>query len=595
MTALRLEMHVVVCLAIWLCVAGCPQYCTEFTYTVPNDGDYSSGDGTVQFTVFTQDGIKRVLFRGQFVDVVDGLFYAQKGDIGGTDCPADGYTLCGHFINSQTAQGKYTPLRDCGHAGPEVEWTAALCQNPCEEQLNAMLQQASAEPNQVLEAEHGSSDGQQMIRSNASNAATILLTQGQSITFLLDLAEESDCTFTVPYSNDGPGTTDRLSLAVGSHTETLQLAETRGDCPAGEGWDKFCLAGPTLEPVTLAAGQHQVTLTLTHADAYGAEIDALLVLVTPAAKTCVESVEGLRAAIADSPADATICVAAGTYIVSESIEIARDDVTIVGQGDTTVFQLAEGVRCPVFIIGEPTPFAPTTTRSGIVLKSMRIRGYRSSNPQPSDELCSVFGREYLRNNCITVRQASDCTIEDVTLENAASGGVVLEQTCRNITLKGIKSSGHEFDGIACDGDIQNSRIENCTLHDNDGAGLSFDIGPANNVIIGCTVRDNAKVGVFIRDSRANTFEDCTISGNGEDGVFIADGDNAGAAATDNLFTNNQYRNNGRHGIWQAGANSTGNQVQGGTICGSGATAIEESFPATAPLAQAGVATAATCP
>ncbi|MGB9626678.1 MAG: right-handed parallel beta-helix repeat-containing protein [Phycisphaerae bacterium] len=263
--------------------------------------------------------------------------------------------------------------------------------------------------------------------------------------------------------------------------------------------------------------------------------------------------------------------------------MARDDITIEGAGDQTVIQLATGVHDPVFVLGEPVPYAPTITHRNITLRKMRIRGYRFPNPQPGDELSSVAGREHLRNNGVTVRQAENCLLEDLTIESTASGGVMLERTCKNIRLHNITSFGHRYDGVAWDGDVQACRIEDCTLRDNGAAGISFDIGPADNAVTNCQIYGNATVGIFIRDSRRNTFTNCVIRGNQQDGVFIADGDRTGASATDNVFEDNQYLDNGRNGIWQAGQRSVNNTVRGGTFRGNAAKPIEQSFPDTAPL------------
>lgn len=295
----------------------------------------------------------------------------------------------------------------------------------------------------------------------------------------------------------------------------------------------------------------------------------------------VASLPEIRSAIALAPPGAVVCIAAGTYVVDSTIDVNRDDITLQGVGDETFFVLANDTRCPVFVLGEPTPFAPSITRRNITLRSMRIRGFRFLNPTQEDERCSVPGREFLRNNCVTVRQAENCVIENVTIENAASGGIVLEQMCRNIVIQGVESFGNEFDAIAWDGDVQHSLISESTLRDNGAAGISFDIGPADNLIQDCLIQNNASVGIFIRDSDRNCFTGCVIEGNGEDAVFL--GASGTADAVENAFINNQYLNNARHGIWQAGEFNVANCEQDGLFCGNGGLPIMESFPVQAPL------------
>ncbi len=297
----------------------------------------------------------------------------------------------------------------------------------------------------------------------------------------------------------------------------------------------------------------------------------------------VRSVEELRAALRQAPDGTVIHVPAGTYTIKRAVDIARDNITVEGEGNKTFFVLAEGARCPGFVIGEPVPATPQITRRGITLRNLRVRGYRAANPKPEDELSEAPGRAHLRNNCVTVRQAEDCLIENVTMENAASGGIVLEQTCRNIRIKDCESFENEFDGIAWDGHISDSVIDDCTLRNNKGAGLSFDIGPSENLISHCVIRDNQTVGIFLRDSKRNCFRDCVIEGNGEDAVFIADGDAPNAATIGNAFVDNVYRNNARNGIWQAGQRSKDNCVARGIFVGNGGQAKMDSFPEEAPL------------
>lgn len=312
----------------------------------------------------------------------------------------------------------------------------------------------------------------------------------------------------------------------------------------------------------------------------------------PASPTCapvapfcifVDTLPALRTAIRTAPPGARICLGAGTYEVTESIDIARDDITIEGVGNATFFALAPGTHCPVFVLGEPVPYAPSIRRRGIVLRNLRVRSYRFPDPQPEDELCDVPCREHLRNNGITVREAEDCLIENVTVENSASGGIVLERSCRRIHIRQVESFGHEYDAIAFGGDVQDSTIEKCTLRNNRAAGVSLDLTPRGNRILGCEIRDNEDVGIFMRDSDRNCFTDCLIANNGSHGVYIADGEAAGADAVENAFVNNQYVGNDGHGIWQDGDDSVNNCETGGTFSGNSREPIHNSYPLTAPV------------
>ncbi len=298
--------------------------------------------------------------------------------------------------------------------------------------------------------------------------------------------------------------------------------------------------------------------------------------------TPVASLDQLRSTLVTEQPGGTIRVLAGVYEVTETIEIARDDITIEGEGERTLFVLAASANEPVFVVGEPTPITPSTSHRNITLRRFRVEGNRRLQTQENSD---TPGRGFLRNNCVTVRQAESVLLEDLRLEGCASGGVVLEQECSEVVLRRVEAHDNRFDGVAWDGNIHDSRIEDCTLRNNAGAGLSFDIGPHANDVRRCLIRDNAKVGMFISDADDNSFTQNVLECNGEDGVFIADTSDP-ARETDsrnNEFRDNVYLDNARNGIWQAGSNSTGNRVAGGLLRGKGGETIKESFPNEAPL------------
>lgn len=275
------------------------------------------------------------------------------------------------------------------------------------------------------------------------------------------------------------------------------------------------------------------------------------------------TVEALRSAIADAPPRSTIRVRAGTYLVSASIDVPRDDITIEGEGGKTLFILAANADAPVFVLGEPTPATPTLTRRRILLRRLRVNGNRS---QQTGELATAPGRGHLRNNCVTVRQADDVVLQDLELANCRSAGAALEQTCRRIELLRIHAIHNEIDGVAWDGEVYNSRLRDSHLVDNGWSGLSMDLGASDNVIERNLIAGNARVGIFLSNADRNLFRDNIIERNGEDGVFILDQTiEPGQASTDNVFAGNHVLFNLRNGIWQAGPASTGNQVTGGRI------------------------------
>lgn len=152
------------------------------------------------------------------------------------------------------------------------------------------------------------------------------------------------------------------------------------------------------------------------------EFDALDCQGLNAATFVVSTLAELRSAIDDvPPAGGKIVVRAGTYIVDSTIDIDRDNLIIGGEGVGTVFVLADGANCPVFLVGRPQQ-NPTVKRRNIILRDLRIDGNRANQTQ---ETCA--NRPFLTNNCITLREVEDCSVENVVLVRARSGGIVIDE------------------------------------------------------------------------------------------------------------------------------------------------------------------------
>lgn len=140
----------------------------------------------------------------------------------------------------------------------------------------ALRDQAKQAPNQLVEIEDGPGDGVIMSRSNASNKTTVLLKSGQVRSVKVTVAAQTNFELRLLYGNDGPGTQDKVDIEVNGAKRSLTLLDTRGTCNVGDGWNRIYAAGPAAPVVTLNAGENIVKLTLSSADAFGAELDALL-------------------------------------------------------------------------------------------------------------------------------------------------------------------------------------------------------------------------------------------------------------------------------------------------------------------------------
>ncbi len=201
----------------------------------------------------------------------------------------------------------------------------------------------------------------------------------------------------------------------------------------------------------------------------------------------------------------------GVIEITEPIIITESHVTLKGK-ENTVLKLAAHANCPILIIGDPNDPAKIEFE-GIIIKDLRFDGNRGEQDfEGYGGNIDTGGKTYLRNNCITVRHCKNVTINDCTVMNARSGGIVLEKHCKNIVLNGINAHHNFFDGIAACESTE-CLIMNSILHSNDYAGLSCDWKFDYNKIFNLQIHNNRRLGIYMRDSNNNMFEKLIFTNN----------------------------------------------------------------------------------
>ena len=211
-----------------------------------------------------------------------------------------------------------------------------------------------------------------------------------------------------------------------------------------------------------------------------------------------------------------IVLPAGTIVVQEPIVLQRSYQTLRGSGTATVLSLADGANCPVIIMGQPVNHPQHLTRH-VCVGDLAIDGNRRHQQR---ELWRLHGAgSEIRNNGITVQSVRDCTVEHVTVARCRSGGLVTTLGVRRLTVRGLEAFDNEFDGLACYV-TTDSLFTELFLHDNPAAGISLDLAFNNNVIRHAVLAAN-DLGIFMRSSRDNQFQDVTIRNSRHYGVFMA--------------------------------------------------------------------------
>jgi len=272
--------------------------------------------------------------------------------------------------------------------------------------------------------------------------------------------------------------------------------------------------------------------------------------------------QAIQAALAALPPEGGVVeLGPGTFTITRPIILDRDGVELRGQGRATLLQLVARANCPVVLIGSiQTPVERVVRR--ITVRQLAIDGNRAEQDfECYGGPCDERNLTALRNNGITIRGAEDILVEDVITRRARSGGIVLEKECSRVRLNRLESHDNEFDGVAAY-ESEDCEFTHLNLHHNRSAGFSFDWRFVRNRIADCNSSDNGSQGIFMRDSRWNTFERVTLQRNGEQGIFIAETTEIpGTACRRNRFVQAVITDNRAQGLRINDASCESNQLE----------------------------------
>lgn len=252
------------------------------------------------------------------------------------------------------------------------------------------------------------------------------------------------------------------------------------------------------------------------------------------------SVEIQRALDALPDSGGEVLLPSGTFAICHPIVLQRPHQTLRGNGASTLLQLADNANCPVIILGEPVN-SPSRTVSDLRVADLAINGNRQ---QQQYEIWQIpNGLSEIRNNGITIQGVTDSTIEHVIAAHCRSGGLVTTHYVRRLTVRDYTAFDSEFDGLACYR-TEESLFTELFLHDNQAAGISFDLSVNNNTISDAVLADN-DLGIFMRDSRHNRFREINVQQSRKYGVFMAQSEGHTPAGWQLLAntecTNNSFR------------------------------------------------------
>jgi len=227
-----------------------------------------------------------------------------------------------------------------------------------------------------------------------------------------------------------------------------------------------------------------------------------------------------------------VVIPGGTYVCRSPIVLDRSYISLRGEGEV-VLRLGNNVNAPVIVMGDA--MTPPRPLREISVMNLRIDGNRWHQKfECWGGPCDGGGTSFIRNNGITVRGVTDGRIQDVYITGARSGGVVTERGCFDLMVDNLTAVDNEFDGFA-GYETFGSRLTRLNLSHNQAAGISLDIRFHGNHFRDVNLDHNGDVGIFMRDSNANIFENVDIAESGNHGIFLSQADDPGSCSLGNEF------------------------------------------------------------
>ena len=244
----------------------------------------------------------------------------------------------------------------------------------------------------------------------------------------------------------------------------------------------------------------------------------------------------------------TVNILSGTYTMKDSLHL-RSNVSIVGQGETTVLRKCDGVSSPLATDGDYGQEAITLTDStgfevgmGVTVGDDKSGGFHTTVATIISQEGDTFA--------ITKPLNADCMVrQNASARNTfpvVSGYYVDEILLEKIAVDGNKKNNQHLNGCRGAGIFlyraNNVQIMDCVVYDYNGDGISFQ--QSNDIVLeGCVSHDNASLGLHPGSgSQRPTVKNNSAYNNGDDGLFLC------WRVRHGLFEGNKLENNGRFGI-----------------------------------------------
>jgi parallel beta-helix repeat protein len=230
-----------------------------------------------------------------------------------------------------------------------------------------------------------------------------------------------------------------------------------------------------------------------------------------------------------------VYIPAGHYIISESLVVHPDGITVVGDGmGATIIQLRDHID--TFIYGLiRTP--PGRITKYVTVRDITLDGNRANQ---SDEHQEHFGF-YCGVSPDRPDSDEDIACYRVETRNCTGYGFDPHEVVTRLHLIDCLSHHNGKDGITLDG-CYNVIVRGCLAYANDRHGFNIVTNTRQSTFNNNLAFDNGSNGIMIQNgSRENMFNNNTVYRNAADGISVIN-------VPDNIILNNYVYENGGNGI-----------------------------------------------
>ena len=204
----------------------------------------------------------------------------------------------------------------------------------------------------------------------------------------------------------------------------------------------------------------------------------------------------INAAIQALPAGGgEIVILDGTYNITATIAMNKDNVTLSGNGNSTILKRMWNGKSVEGIV------TVTAKNGGCCVASLQVDGNKSVYSSTENRGIYLSGS----NNTITGNTCNNNNDSGIFLANGRNN-TIIGNTCNNNNSRGIYLSG------------SNSTITDNTCNNNNDSGIYLPNG-SNNTITGNTCNNNNKKGIYLPGSNNNTITGNTCNNNNS-GIYL---------------------------------------------------------------------------